>query len=102
MEHRLGIPGLWGQIHIHEFKTMLVYIDTFFFLFHLTVSMLFILFFLLDIFFIYISNAILKVPYNLPLPFPPPPIPTSWPWRSPVLGHINLQDHGPLFPMTAN
>jgi hypothetical protein len=63
-----------GQIHIHEFETMLVYIDnSFFFLFHLTVSMLFNLFFLLDIFFIYISNAILKVPYNLPLPFPTSP-----------------------------
>ena len=47
-------------------------------------------YFLLDIFFIYISNAILKVPYNLPLPFPPPPIPTSWPWRSPVLRHIKF------------
>jgi hypothetical protein len=44
--------------------------------------------FLLDIFFIYISNAILKVPYILPsalLPYPPTP--TSWPWCSPVLGH---------------
>jgi hypothetical protein len=48
-------------------------------------------FFLIDIFFIYISNAILKVPYTLPptlLPYPP--IPTSWPWRSPVLGHIKF------------
>lgn len=41
--------------------------------------------FLLDIFFIYISNAIPKFPYTLPpalLPYPPTP--TSWPWRSPV------------------
>jgi hypothetical protein len=45
--------------------------------------------FLLAIFFIYISNAIPKVPYTLPhalLPYPPTP--ASWPWRSPVLGHI--------------
>jgi hypothetical protein len=46
---------------------------------------------LLDIFFIYISNAILKVPYTLPstpalLPYPPTP--TSWFWHSSVLGHI--------------
>ena len=51
--------------------------------------------FLLDIFFIYISNAI---PYpsflsESPLYPPPdllpkPPIPTSWPWHSPVLGRI--------------
>jgi hypothetical protein len=39
--------------------------------------------FLLDIFFIYISNAILKVPYILPLP----KALTSWPWNSPLLGH---------------
>jgi hypothetical protein len=44
--------------------------------------------FLLDIFFIYISNAIPKAPYN-----PTPtlllnlPIPASWSWHSPVLGH---------------
>jgi hypothetical protein len=47
--------------------------------------------FLLDIFFIYISNAIPKVPYNLThtlLLYPPTP--TSWPWRSPVLGHIKF------------
>jgi hypothetical protein len=46
--------------------------------------------FLLDIFFIYISNAILKVPYTLPRPAPQPPTPTSWPWSSPVLGHIKF------------
>jgi hypothetical protein len=27
-------------------------------------------------------------PYPPPLPYPP--IPTFWPWRSPVLGHINF------------
>jgi hypothetical protein len=48
--------------------------------------------FLLDIFFIYISNAIPKVPYMLPPPPPPallsnPLTPASWPWHSPVLGH---------------
>jgi hypothetical protein len=47
--------------------------------------------FFLDIFFIYISNATPKVPYNLPLTLLPyPPTPTSWPWRSPVLGHIKF------------
>jgi hypothetical protein len=43
-------------------------------------------YFLLDIFFIYISNAILKVPYTLPLPcspthqllLPGPGIPLYW------------------------
>jgi hypothetical protein len=48
--------------------------------------------FLLDIFFIYISNAILKAPYTLPthalLPYPPTP--TSWPWCSRVLGLIKF------------
>ena len=46
-------------------------------------------FFIRLFFFIYISNAIPKVPYTLPptlLPYPPTP--TSWPWCSPVLGHI--------------
>jgi hypothetical protein len=45
----------------------------------------------LDIFFIYTSNAILDVPYTLPqtlLLYPPTP--TSWPWPSPVLGHIKF------------
>jgi hypothetical protein len=40
---------------------------------------------LIDIFFIYISNAILKFPYTLP-----PPTSISWPWSSPVLGHIKF------------
>jgi hypothetical protein len=45
--------------------------------------------FLLDIFLIYISNAIPKVPYTLlPALLPNPPTPTSWPWHSPGLGHI--------------
>jgi hypothetical protein len=47
---------------------------------------IFFLFFLLDIFFIYISNAIPKVPYTLPLPCSPthplllvgPGIPLYW------------------------
>jgi hypothetical protein len=47
--------------------------------------------FLLDIFFIYISNAIPKVPYTLsPTLLPYPPTPTSWPWHSLVLGHIKF------------
>jgi hypothetical protein len=44
--------------------------------------------FLLGIFFIYISNAIPKVPHTPPLPYPPAP--TSWSWHSPVLGHIKF------------
>jgi hypothetical protein len=28
------------------------------------------------------------VPFPCPVPFPSPPSPTSWPWHSPVLGHI--------------
>jgi hypothetical protein len=47
------------------------------------------LFFLLDIFFIYISNAIPKVPYTLPPALVPNPSTlASWPWHSPVLGHM--------------
>jgi hypothetical protein len=41
--------------------------------------------FLLDIFFIYISNALPKVPYTLPLTLlPNPSTPASWPWHSPL------------------
>ena len=45
--------------------------------------------FLLDIFIICISKAIQKSP-TLPSPalVPNPPTPASWPWCSPVLGHI--------------
>ena len=47
------------------------------------------LFFLLEIFFIYISNAIPKVPDTLPPALlPNPPTPASWPWHSSVLGHM--------------
>jgi hypothetical protein len=44
--------------------------------------------FLLDIFFIYISNAIPKVSYTLPAPtlLPYLPTPTSWPWCPPYCG----------------
>jgi hypothetical protein len=47
-------------------------------------------FILLDIFFIFISNAIPKVPYTLTTTtlLPNPPTHASWPWHSPVLGHI--------------
>jgi hypothetical protein len=45
--------------------------------------------FLLDIFFIYILNAIPKAPYTLSLTLlPNPPTPASCPWHSPVLGHM--------------
>jgi hypothetical protein len=43
-------------------------------------------FFKLDIYFIYISNAIPKVPDTLLHS----PTPTSWPWCSPVLTHIKF------------
>jgi hypothetical protein len=50
--------------------------------------------FLLDIFFIYISNVIpfstssLKIPYSLPLPLlTNPPTTASWSWHSSILGH---------------
>jgi hypothetical protein len=47
--------------------------------------------FKLDIFFLYISNAILKVPYTLPRPLHPYTLTTtSWPWLFPVLGHIKF------------
>jgi hypothetical protein len=57
----------------------------FFFLLKLLINL-----FLLGIYFIYISNAIPKVPHMLPHPLPYPPTPTSWPWRSPVLRHIKF------------
>jgi hypothetical protein len=41
-------------------------------------------FFKLGNYFVYISNAIPKVPYQLPYPLPHTPTPTSWPWHSPV------------------
>jgi hypothetical protein len=53
------------------------------------------LFLLLDIYYIYISNAIpfprflSESPLYTPLALLPyPPTPASWPWNSPVLGHI--------------
>jgi hypothetical protein len=47
-------------------------------------------FFLLDIFFIYISNAIQKVPCTPLPPLPYPFTPTSWPCHSSVLGHMKF------------
>ena len=44
----------------------------------------------LGIYFIYICNAIPKVPYTLPHSLSHPPTLTSWPWRSPVLSHIKF------------
>jgi hypothetical protein len=60
-------------------------------------------FFFLAIFFIYISNAILKVPYNLPLPCSPtnpfpllgPGIPLYWAYKV-------CKTKGTLFPMMAD
>jgi hypothetical protein len=57
--------------------------------------------FLLDIFSIYISNAIPKVPYTLPPTlFPYPPTPTSWPWSFPA--YKVCKTKGRLFPMMAD
>jgi len=57
---------------------------------HIIIQSLFIYLFLLGIFFIYISNAIPKVPHTLSPQLPYPPTPTSWPWHSPVLRHIKF------------
>jgi hypothetical protein len=49
------------------------------------------LFFLLDIFFIYIQMLSHESPYPpSPAQLPYPPTPTSRPWHSPVLGHIKF------------
>jgi hypothetical protein len=53
--------------------------------------------FKLGIFFIYISNAIPKVPHALPPSLPYSPTPSSWPWRSPVLRHIKVAPMGLSF-----
>ena len=50
----------------------------------------FLKFILLGIYFIYISNAIPKVPHTLPHPLTHPPTPTSWPCHSPILRHIKF------------
>ena len=48
------------------------------------------LYFILGIFFIYISNTIPKSTPYPPPPLPYPPTPTSWPWLSPVLRQIKF------------
>jgi hypothetical protein len=56
-------------------------------------------FLLLDIFFIYISNAIRKTPYTLsptPALLANPHTPAFWLWNSPVLWHIIFPRQGPL------
>jgi hypothetical protein len=55
---------------------------------------------ILDIFFIYISNAILKVPYTLPLPcFPTHPLPLLA-LAFPCAGAYKVcNTKGPLFPV---
>jgi hypothetical protein len=45
---------------------------------------------LLDIFFIYISNALSKAPIPSPTLLLNPPTPASWPWHSPVLGLVSF------------
>jgi hypothetical protein len=55
--------------------------------------------FLLDIFFIYISNAIPKVPYNLPLPCSPThPLPLLGPSIPLYWGILSLQNQGASLP----
>jgi hypothetical protein len=57
-------------------------------------------FFLLDIFFIYISNAILKVPYTLPDPAPLPTHPDFLVLAFPCTGAYKVcNTKGPLFPV---
>jgi hypothetical protein len=60
-------------------------------------------FFLLDIFFIYISNAIPKVPYTLPLPCSPThPLPLLA-LAFPCTGAYKVcNTNGPLFSMMAD
>jgi hypothetical protein len=60
--------------------------------------------FLLDIFFIYISNVIPKVPYTLPLPCPPAhPLPLLGPGIPLYWGIYKVcKTKGSLFPMMAD
>jgi hypothetical protein len=61
------------------------YISTAASIFQMTTTVLF----LLDISFIYILNAIQNEPYTLPCPLLYNlPTPASWPWHSPVPGHM--------------
>jgi hypothetical protein len=55
--------------------------------YHSLLVVVVVFFLLLGIYFIYISNAIPKVPHTLLNPLPNPPTPNSWPWCSPVLRH---------------
>jgi hypothetical protein len=59
--------------------------------------------FLLDIFFIYISNAIPKVPYSLPCPAPLPTHSHFLALAFPCTGAYKVcMTMGPLFPMMAD
>jgi hypothetical protein len=59
--------------------------------------------FLLGIYFIYISNAIPKVPFSLPLLLSYPPTPIFWPWCFPCSEAYKVcKTKGPLFPMMAD
>ena len=59
--------------------------------------------FLLDIFFIYISNTILKVPYTLPRPAPLPTHSNFLDLVFPCTGAYKVcYTKGPLFPTMAN
>jgi hypothetical protein len=62
-----------------------------------------IIYVLLGIYFIYISNAIPKVTHTFPHLFPHPPTPTSWPWRYPCTEAYKVyRTNGPLFPLMAD
>jgi hypothetical protein len=65
-------------------------------------ELLFLVSFLLDIFFIYISNAIPKVPYTHP-PTPPPTHSHFLALAFPCTGAYTVcKTKGPLFPMMAD
>jgi hypothetical protein len=57
---------------------------------------------LLGIYFIYIINAIQKVPHTLPHPPSNTATPTSWPWHNPCTEAYKVyMTNEPLFPLMA-
>jgi hypothetical protein len=81
-------PFKWVQTELRHQHWIVIVGLAFFLLLLLLLFFFFV--FLLDIYFIYISNAIPKVPHSLPHRLPHPSTPTSWPWLSPVLRHIKF------------
>ena len=84
-------PGPLGAFnHSALLNAMHVYLYTI-----TCIYLLFFFLFLLDIFFIYISNVIPFPSFPSENPLSPPPASQltqfhSWPWRSPLLGHIKF------------